>query len=286
MHIGGRVPTAGGPERTRRMSIAGREDRSTFPPLSIDSVCRYATRLWRPTFTSSRRSSQVRILALETSSRISSAALLRDEKLIGAVRLPPEVGTASGLAPALVELLRDAEWAMADIDLIAVSIGPGSFTGLRVGVTMAKTLAYALRCEVLGVDTLEAIAAQAPADVDEVQAVIDAQRQQLFAGCFRSTADGGWQVARPNTILDNAGWLAALRPGDCVSGPGLRRLATQLPAGVTALPDDLWTPRAETVGRLASSEHQAGRRDDLWKLAPIYYRKSAAEEKAERSTAP
>jgi tRNA threonylcarbamoyladenosine biosynthesis protein TsaB len=223
----------------------------------------------------------VHILALETSSRSASAALLDGGQLVGQIVLPAEVGTASGLAPAIAKLLASAGRTMADIRLIAVPIGPGSFTGLRVGVTMAKTLAYAVGCDVLGVDTLEVIAAQAPPGCEQVRAVVDAQRRQLFCGRFRRTESGAWETIEPAAIIDNAAWLASLHPGDFVTGPGLRRLAAQLPDGVIVVPQDDWAARAETVGRVALAHYRAGRRDDFWKLAPRYYRKSAAEEKAE-----
>ncbi|MEQ8791248.1 MAG: tRNA (adenosine(37)-N6)-threonylcarbamoyltransferase complex dimerization subunit type 1 TsaB [Pirellulaceae bacterium] len=222
----------------------------------------------------------VRILALETSSRSAAAALLEDERLVACDVLSSHAGTAAGLAPLIARLLASTGWVMSDIELIAVPVGPGSFTGLRVGVTTAKTLAYALSCEVLGLDTLEVIAAQAPDSCQEVWAVIDAQRQQLFCGRFERTGSGEWQSSEPAAILDNAAFLVSLRDGQSVTGPGLRRIRTALPPNVVVVAEDSWSPRAETVGRLALSHYRAGRRDDFWKLAPRYYRQSAAEEKA------
>ncbi len=70
-----------------------------------------------------------------------------------------------------------------------------------------------------------------------------------------------------------------LTPGTTVNGPALAKLSTQLPAGVTAADRKVWMPKAATVGQLAWTQYQAGRRDDLFAILPHYYRRSAAEEK-------
>jgi tRNA threonylcarbamoyladenosine biosynthesis protein TsaB len=164
---------------------------------------------------------------------------------------------------------------------VAVTIGPGSFTGLRVGVTAAKTFAYATGCQCLGVDTLEVLAEQALAlrQVNcEVHAVLDAQRKELFLARFRP-AEGGPMRLDDNRIVSIDGWLAALAPGTLVTGGGVERLLDWLPAGVIVAPPHVRQPQAVAVGRLAWRQYLAGRRDDLWKLAPKYLRLSAAEEK-------
>src|SRR5687768_12135976 len=104
----------------------------------------------------------MRILALETSGLSGEVALLEGERVIAEQWLDPGQRTARSLAPGMKQILQTAGWQPRDVQLVAVTIGPGSFTGLRVGVTAAKTLAYAVGCEVMGVDTLEVIAAQAP----------------------------------------------------------------------------------------------------------------------------
>src|SRR5690606_19339754 len=206
-------------------------------------------------------------------------ALLDGETLIHEEILGDDDRTARALAPAIDRALAAAGWEPRAIELVAVTIGPGSFTGLRVGVTTAKTWAYAVGCAVLGVDTLETVAAQVPlAPGRALWAVLDAQRQQLFATCF--TANHQWQAASPAQVIDQDAWLHQLSPGTLVTGSGLKRLVDQLPAGVEVVDAAAWTPRAETVGRLAWRDYQAGRRDDLWKLSPRYLRPSAAEEKA------
>src|SRR5690606_34842805 len=101
-----------------------------------------------------------------------SVALLDDGKLIDARRLPDRPRSAATLAPALDELFQSTGIAPARIGAVAVATGPGSFTGLRVGVATAKMLAYAVGAKIVGVDTLEVIAQQAPEDCRQLWAVV------------------------------------------------------------------------------------------------------------------
>jgi tRNA threonylcarbamoyladenosine biosynthesis protein TsaB len=224
-----------------------------------------------------------RILAIETSGRLGSVAALAGTvgpaKPIGQVALTPDQRTAQALAPAIKQLLADAGWSPNEVELIAVTVGPGSFTGLRIGVTTAKTFAYAVVAEVVGVNTLHALATQAPPSAAPLWAVSDAQRQELFASKFIVGENLDLHIERETAIVPQDRWLADLQPGDRVIGPALRRLASRLPAGVDMLPEEYWQPMAIAVGQVAWKAYQAGQRDDLWKLAPNYYRLSAAEEK-------
>src|SRR5271163_2151267 len=96
-----------------------------------------------------------RILALETSELTGSVAAAADGNVLAELQLDPQQRSAQSLAPAIRALLAQVGWQPADIDLLAVTIGPGSFTGLRVGVATAKVFAYACGAEVLGISTLE-----------------------------------------------------------------------------------------------------------------------------------
>jgi tRNA threonylcarbamoyladenosine biosynthesis protein TsaB len=224
----------------------------------------------------------VRILAIETSGRDASLALRVACDGDGAARLVGEVAvtgperTAQILAPRLNELLQSTGWPATTIRLVIVAVGPGSFTGLRIGVTTAKTLAYAVGAEVIGVNTLAVIACQAPRSAAPLWVVMDAQRQELFAAKF----DGERKPIGETQILAQAEWLSALAPGDRVTGPGLKRMRPLLPTGVEVVDESHWQPKAAAVGQLGWRDYRAGRRDDLWKLVPLYYRPSAAEEKA------
>jgi len=226
-----------------------------------------------------------RIVAIETSGRHGSVAILCGEnygeaRLVGELVLSEQKRTAQSLAPALKELLKTAGWEPRTISLVAVLTGPGSFTGLRIGVTTAKTLAYACGAGIVGVNTLEAIAAQGPTSPAPLWTIADAQRQELIAARFVNDHGGQIRLDRPTAIVSQETWLESLRPGDRVSGPGLNRLAARLRDGIIALPKDLWHPMAATVGRLGWSAYVRGEIDDVWQMLPQYYRPSAAEEKS------
>jgi tRNA threonylcarbamoyladenosine biosynthesis protein TsaB len=227
-----------------------------------------------------------RVLAIETSGRHGSVATLLGDacgaSLVGQAALSGDQRTAQALAPALTGLLKQADWSPQSIELVAVAIGPGSFTGLRIGVTTAKTLAYAVEAEVLGVNTLLALAAQALVSAAPLWAVFDAQRQELYAARFSADNTGQLCADRDTSIIAQEDWLAELQPGDRVTGTALGRLAARLPAGVEIVSPALWQPMAAAVGQVAWQAYQAGRRGSVWELAPQYYRASAAEEKAAR----
>ena len=228
----------------------------------------------------------MRIVALETTERVGGVAALVDGDVAEQLQLNPDQRSAQSLAPAVRQLLRTLAWRAADVDLVAVAAGPGSFTGLRVGVTTAKTFAYATGAQVLGLNTLEVIAAEAPPSVAAICVVMDAQREQVFSGRLARDDTGRFQWREETRVVDVQAWLAGLGGGEVVAGPGLVKLAGRLPPQVTALEEHLWAPRAATVGRLAFEHHRAGRRDDLWQLVPQYFRKSAAEEKWEQRQSP
>ncbi len=125
--------------------------------------------------------------------------------------------------PTVDRLLAQVGWAAGGLELVAVTEGPGSFTGLRIGVTTAKALAYAAGAQLIGVNTLEVIAQQAEPLDRPLWAVLDAQRGELFAARFVPAADH--QPAGPAEVqvIEREAWLAGLAKSDAVTGPGLAR---------------------------------------------------------------
>ncbi len=225
-----------------------------------------------------------RILALETSELTGSVAAAADGKVLAELQLDPRERSAQSLAPAIQALLGQVGWQPGEIRLVAATVGPGSFTGLRVGVATAKVFAYAIGAEVLGISTLEAIAAAAPDEVEAVSVAVDAQRGNVVAQSFRrdpqAGAPAGWlKAAGDRALLPLDLWLAGLPPGFAVSGPVLKKWTDPLPEGLAMLDREFWCPTAANVARLAHRDYLAGRRDDLWNLLPLYSRPSAAEEK-------
>lgn len=225
----------------------------------------------------------MRILALETSGLSGSVSLLDDA---GSFQLSRELAmgqrSAQALAPAIHEALKSAGLSPRDVEAVAVTAGPGSFTGLRIGVTTAKTLAYALGAAIVGVNSLDVLAAAVPPTDGRLWALLDAHRGELFAASYRRDAVGAWlreDTTRECSLPTVDAWLAQLAPGDIVTGPVLAKLASRLPSGVVAAAEDVWTPQALYVAKLAARRLAAGERDEVWNLVPFYGRLSAAEEK-------
>ncbi len=226
------------------------------------------------------RSKNVNILALETTDRTGSVAVAHDGEVLLEIGLAEDVRSAQSLAPGIRDLLARVAWQPADVDLVAVTVGPGSFTGLRIGVATAKAFAYAVGAEVLGIDTHEALALPCPPEVSRLHTVVDAQRGQVAARRFRRGDSRDLTPQGCSELTDLDAWLASLPSGASVTGPMLSRIASRIPANVDTLAAELWRPRAGNVARLAYRQHRAGRRDDLWRRVPVYTRLSAAEEKA------
>jgi tRNA threonylcarbamoyladenosine biosynthesis protein TsaB len=190
--------------------------------------------------------------------------------LVAEAPLPHEARSAQTLAPTIQSLLADLSWSPSNLTAVAIAVGPGSFTGLRVGVTTAKTLAWATGAAAIGVDTLDALAfaAASPAtSSDRLWTVLDAQRRELFVA--RYTAAGNeWKRDSPTSRMTAAALTAALLPSDRVVGPP----AGEFGGGVIE-------PQAAAVLQVAWRRWRDGAADSVFALAPQYHRLSAAEEK-------
>ena len=233
----------------------------------------------------------MKVLALETSGMWGSVAVWTGESSTKPRQweLPSDQRNARSLAPAIHVALGEMGWKTSELGLIAVTTGPGSFTGLRVGVVMAKGLGFAIGCPVIGVNTLEVIARQAPlCNEGTVTAVMDAQRSELFSAsysCGTLQDSRSSQEVGQTRLVDMEAWLRELKPGAFVTGPGLKKLLERIPAGVHAVDDQLWQPQAAMVARLACEIFSAAKDHsefDSFKLMPLYFRRTAAEEQWER----
>jgi tRNA threonylcarbamoyladenosine biosynthesis protein TsaB len=223
------------------------------------------------------------ILAIETVATAGSVALLRGMEVHEQRSLPPESRSAKTLAAAIRDVL--SNHGRPAISLVAVARGPGSFTGLRVGITTAKALAYAWQAKLIGVGTLDAIGAQTSTVEDAthaLQVVLEAQRKEFFVGMF-CRQDGAWHRQEADSVQKINDWLLRLSPGMLVSGPAVSKVREQLPPEVVAAPETTWQPRAETIGQLACQLHQTGCPDELWTLIPQYLRPSYAEERRQNA---
>ena len=219
-----------------------------------------------------------RLLILETStSRAGFVALAEGEELRGLRRLDDSRRNARDLAPALQALLREAGWKPRDVHAVLVSRGPGSYTGLRVGVMSAKTFAYATGCAVLGLDTFAAVALRAPVEASRLDVLGDAQQDKVYVQPFGRDGSG-WRSLAPLAIRRFADWLKEREATAWVTGPGLRKWETQLPADVPRVDSARWEPDAASLLQLGLARYLAGERDDVWGMEPLYLRPSSAEE--------
>lgn len=257
------------------------------------------------------------LLALETSGRSGSVAILRADTAdtartitshsVTSELLDPEWGSARTLAPAIDRLLRRLELQPSSIDGVALIQGPGSFTGLRVGVATAKAMAYALRIPIVAVDGLDVIAHQIAASQHHSQrfplvAVVDAYRGQSFVAqyfveslCVRSVqptyVEDHHAIAKQvSDWLTDDGWTDGESQPLVIAGPGSEKLKKSLEnisaARVFASETVRWIsdgsaiPMADTVARLGWDRWiHHGQVEDLLGFLPRYYRSSAAEEK-------
>lgn len=219
-----------------------------------------------------------RVLIIETSGRAGAVAVAEGDHVRAARRLDETRRHARDLAPAVHELLQRQGWRPRDIQAVFVSRGPGSYTGLRVGITSAKVFAYATSCTLLGIDTFHAIALQASwvcAGAGEpVDVLADAQQDKLYVQRFVGAAAHSALVIR--TAAD---WLAQPEPARWVTGPGVRLIRDRLPATCRVVPEEDSEPRPESLLQLGLQRYRRGDRDDPFALEPCYLRPSSAEEK-------
>lgn len=223
-------------------------------------------------------------LALETSGFGGSLALLDGGNLLGERILDSRRRHAQTLVPEIQALLQDHGKQATDCQLLAISCGPGSFTGLRVGITCAKTMAYATGAQIAAVPTFPCIAAACPADASNVLVILNAQREELFIGSYSRTSSGLWIESEALRIERVDTWLEKLRPGDIVTGPGVEPIVSQVAKKCRVLPEEFWQPQAHWVGRIGQDLVASGQVTTCWELEPYYVRKSAAEEKWDART--
>ncbi len=166
---------------------------------------------------------------------------------------------------------------MSRLELVACVHGPGSFTGLRIGVTTAKMLGYAIGCPVVALNALDVIARQARDETaDRLDTILNAQRKQLFVRSYERL-NGNWHPCSEVEILESGDWLSRLDDGVAVSGPDIAKFDESSLNGAKPVDRQLWAPRAATVAALGILRLEQHGPDDIWTLSPQYYRKSYAE---------
>lgn len=221
------------------------------------------------------------ILAIDTSTEQAGLAILEES-----VPRAEWSWTASGnhsqhLHRLLLSLLHTERIETPDLDAVVVGTGPGSFSGLRVGVSFAKGLALSVGVPLIGVSTLDAIAFTALSLSTDVMAAIPAGRQQLYVGHYRGDEQHFVRV-RPLAIEPASEAVESVRPETMLCGPGAQTLMDELAAqGRPSRPEPaMWRlRRASFLAELGRRTLAEGAADQVHTLEPLYLRRSAAEEK-------
>jgi tRNA threonylcarbamoyladenosine biosynthesis protein TsaB len=228
----------------------------------------------------------MRILAVETSTLAGGAALLDGERLLGEYTLNIKATHSERLMAAVDRLLGDSGWDVADLEGLAVAIGPGSFTGLRIGVSAVKGLALALGIPVAAVPTLDALAATLPFATYPVCPVLDAKKGEVYACLYHW--DGGAMVRDWEYLALTPEALCHRLSGTVIflgDAPETLRglLETRLGSNARFAPAGRRLPSPGCVGVLGHALLLAGRTVDAAALTPLYLRPSEAELRRRRA---
>jgi tRNA threonylcarbamoyladenosine biosynthesis protein TsaB len=202
----------------------------------------------------------LRVLALDSSSPLLSCALWEEGRTVAESLHEEKAGDV--LPEALLALAP-----LETVDALAAGIGPGSFTGLRVGLAAVKALAYARKLPVVGVSSLHALALSARRPSELLVPTLEARRGELYACAVR-----GSELVRPETVLRAQDLAAWLPEGAVLLGPGAR-------ANGFPVPDEPRSPAAWAVAELSAPSLRGARYDEpaCFSLSPNYLQPSSAE---------
>ncbi len=224
------------------------------------------------------------ILSIDTSSQVSSVAVLSAERVAAELSMQGALTHSETLMPHIGTALEMARVKKEELDGIAVSIGPGSFTGLRIGLAAAKMMAYALHIPLIAVPTLEALAHHTICEGVRLVPMMDAQKGNVYAQEFvwEAGVDGlTLREMHPLVILPLsevlAGLAGAQQPVLLLGDAMQKKTSTPLPSGVRLAPIHARMPRAACVGLAALARLARGAVDDPVTIAPLYLRRSEAE---------
>ena len=227
----------------------------------------------------------MKILALESSALTASAAVCEESRLLGEITLNNGNTHSETLLPMTESLLCFLGLQVSDMDLFAVSIGPGSFTGIRIGAATVKGLAFGSGKPCIGVSTLAALAYNVPVPGGLICPVMNARRGQVYTALFRCRG-GKPERLTPDTARSLEELDEQLRAYDepvFLTGDGYTLAEDALRHPIGALPDRLRYQSAASVAYAAWDAYQSGVRTTEAELTPVYLRPCQAErERAER----
>jgi len=227
------------------------------------------------------------ILALDTSSIVATVAVMDEDKLIAEYTINHKRTHSQKIMPMIDTILKDCEIKLKDVDYVAVAEGPGSFTGLRIGVSTAKGLAHALNIPAIGVSTLDALAFNIPFCNGLICPILDARRGQVYTAVYKWDQEILYKVEEPMAVtIEELIEKLGSRPEKVVFfGDGILnnidRLREKLGERVVISPQSIRMPRAASIAQLALRKIQSKEIESFYKLAPQYLRKAEAERQYE-----
>lgn len=216
------------------------------------------------------------ILSLNTSTKQYSLALLENEALLGEYLLSSGSSHFRDLMPCLNDLLEKTRLTPGQLEAVSVAIGPGSFTGIRVGMAVAKGLSQGLGIPIVGVSTLSALASQIHYAREDICPLVTSRKGEVFAALFRRDSCNHLTRIEKDVSLKLADLPALIKRKTIIIGNDFiaqGRLIKQY-AGEKALlaPPNLWNLRASSIGALALQRLEHGDSDSVSELVPLYLR--------------
>jgi len=225
----------------------------------------------------------MKILAVDTSSKVAAVAVVEDGALLGEYILNHKMFHSKKLMPMVAEVMGSLELGPKDVDVYAVSTGPGSFTGLRIGVTTVKAIAYAAEKPVAGIPTLDALAYNIPLTGHVICPMMDARNDQVYTALYRwergmqvkLTEYMGIHVSELVELVKGRGQKAVfLGDGAMLHENYLKR---QLAEACELAPASLMLQKASSVALLALYRASIGKLESCYDIVPFYLRKPQAE---------
>jgi tRNA threonylcarbamoyladenosine biosynthesis protein TsaB len=224
----------------------------------------------------------MKLLAVETATMLGGVAIMDGDRLVAESRLNIKVTHSERLMKEIDRVLRSASLEIADIDLFGISIGPGSFTGLRVGLSTIKGLVYATGKQLVTARTLEALAWNVPFSGYQICPMFDARKKEIYTALFRWSGNG-FDCALGECTLSTDELLIRIDAPTLFLGEGavLYRDKIQSVLGDRALfgaPQHMM-PSPANVAMLCMKNAEKGEYVDALKAIPAYYRRAEAEVK-------
>lgn len=227
------------------------------------------------------------VLGIDTSSIVATIAVLNEEKLRAEYIVNNKKTHSEKMMVVLNQVLEDSGITVKDIDVVAVAKGPGSFTGIRIGMACAQGIAHALNKPMVGVNTFDGLAYNLMGYDGLLCPMINAQRQEVYTALYRWEDDKlkrlwDYKLIKVDKLLKD---LSALKEKVVVLGDGMPLLKKYLnenqSENIVISHPVFSMPRASSVAAAALQEYNRGNTQNCFSIKPFYIRKSSAEEKWE-----